>query len=81
METKTEAASFAATNLEPDAVITGIPNADHVWQYGTRWETAEGHTTEWWDSEKFARAFTSSARGDASLVRRMVITGPAEVIA
>lgn len=110
METKTEAASFAATNLEPEpapCVHCGQPRAAHglrtaaclkagyynnryepvavipvniEWEYGTRWQTAEGHTDEWWSSEEFAREFTSTARGDASLVRRMVITGPAEVV-
>ncbi|SDL15226.1 hypothetical protein SAMN05428985_11077 [Nocardioides sp. YR527] len=61
-------------------VTVSIPNDDLVWQYGTRWETAEGHTDEWWSSEKFARDYTSNARGNPSLVRRMLITGPAEVV-
>lgn len=80
METKTEAASFAATNLEPDAVITGIPNADHAWKWGVRWPTEEGHVDMWLASEDAARDLFRTTRGQANLVRKMVIDCPAEVV-
>ena len=101
METKTDT-PFAANNLEPDAVIPGIPNADHVWQWGVRWEDASepcqrcatrnpldrldhghvrpaGHVDMWLASEDDARKVLRTTRA-GTLVRRMVIQCPAEVV-